>query len=198
MPIELVKRGQSVELQKDNPNLKAINLCLGWDLQRYSGRDPFDLDVSVFALTASGRCRDDRDIVFYGQLRHESGAIIHSGDNRDGAGDGDDEVIRINLDQVPADIVKIVGVVSIYKWKERNQNFGQVDNSYVRVDDADTGAKLYQYDLNEKFSTQTGVKLFEVYRYEGQWKIRFVGDGYNEGLGGFVREYGLTIKGMDV
>jgi tellurium resistance protein TerD len=199
--IELVKRGQSVELQKDGANLTVINVCLSWDTQRYSGREPFDLDVSVFALNASGKCRDDRDIVFYGQQKHESGAIIHSGDNRDGTGDGDDEVITIDLTKVPTDVTRIVGVVSIYDWKNRNQNFGSLNAAHVRIDDATkTGpdSKLFQYDLVEKFGVQTGVKLLEIYRYEGAWKAKFVADGYDTGLGGFVREYGLTIKGLDV
>ncbi|MNW28109.1 General stress protein 16U [compost metagenome] len=196
--IELIKRGTSVNLQKDNPNVNLFNIALSWGEQRYDQRHPFDLDVSVFLLSSSGLCRDDRDIVFYGQLKHESGAVEHSGDERTGASAGDDEVIRVDLSKIPAGIERIVGVVSIYDWNARKQNFGQVSGASARVDNGETGEQLYKYNLEDDFSTQTGVKLFEFKKVDGSWRFKAIGEGYNAGLGGFVKEYGLVIKGLDI
>src|SRR5579875_1537735 len=130
MAVELMKRGQSVDLLKKDPTLNHVAIALGWGQQVYDGRHPFDLDVSLFLLNSAGKCRDDRDLVFYNNPRHESGAVIHSGDERTGASEGDDEVITIYLDKIPADIERVVGVVTIYDWKARGQNFGQVRNAY--------------------------------------------------------------------
>lgn len=198
MAIELIKRGTSVDLLKKDPNLTAINIALSWGQQKYDGRHPFDLDISVFLLAANGKCRDDRDIIFYGQLAHESGAVIHSGDERTGAQEGDDEIIRVNLNQIPAEIERIVGVVSIYDWKNRTQNFGQVSGAFSRVDNADSGEQLYKYNLEDDFSTQTSVKLFELKKVDGSWRFKAVGEGFSDGLGGFVKEFGLVIKGLEI
>lgn len=198
MAIELVKRGVSIDLLKDNANLKVANIALSWGANKYDGNEDFDLDVTLFCLTAEGKCRDDRDIVFYGQLKHESGAVIHSGDERTGAKEGDDEVITIDFAKIPAEIERVVGVVSIYKWEERGQNFGMVQGAKARVDNAETGEPLYQYNLEDNFSSQTGVKLFEFKRVDGSMRFKVLAEGYNSGLGGFVTEYGLKIKGMNV
>jgi tellurium resistance protein TerD len=196
--IELLKRGASVELLKKDPNLKSINICLQWGSQAYDGRHPFDLDISVFLLASNGKCRDDRDLVFYGNLAHESNAVIHSGDERTGGKEGDDEVIRVNLTEIPTEIERIVGVVSIYDWKNRNQNFGQVSGASVRVDNAESGEGLYKYNLEDDFSQQTSVKLFELKKVEGSWRFKAIGEGFNDGLGGFVKEFGLVVKGLEI
>lgn len=195
MAIELVKRGGSVELLKKDPTLEVLNVCLGWETNKYDGRHDFDLDVTVFAVNEHGKCRDDRDMIFYNNTKHDSGSIIHSGDERSGAKNGDDEIIEIDLAKVPSDIQKIVGVITIYDAKNRNQNFGQVSKAYCRLDNKKSGEQLFKYDLSEEFGLQTAVKVFEVYRYNGQWKFKAVGDGYEAGLAEFVEEFGLGVKG---
>lgn len=194
MAIELVKRGGSVDLLKKDATLEVLNVCLKWDSNKYDGKGDFDVDATIFCLTDAGVCRDDQDIVFYNNLTHVSGAIVHSGDERTGSKDGDDEVIAIDLKNVPAHIQKIVGVITIDKAEARRQNFGDISNARCRLDNKKSGEKLFEYDLSEEFSIQTAAKIFEVYRYNGSWKFKAVADGYQEGLDKFVREYGLAVK----
>lgn len=193
MSISLVK-GQKIDLTKGNAGLKKVVFALGWDTNRYDGDAEFDLDVSAFFTDDSGKVTGEQDFVFYGQPQHPSGALIYSGDNRTGDGDGDDEVINIKLDQVPVDYETIAVTVTIYDAENRLQNFGMVENAYIRVVDADTGEELMRFDLSEDFSTETALVVAEIYRHNGEWKFKAVGGGYSGGLKSLCSQYGIDAE----
>lgn len=184
-----LEKGQKVDLTKTNPNLKKIMLGLGWDIKKLDAGKDFDLDASAFLLNKSGKTQNEKDFVFYNNLKHESGAVIHSGDNRTGAGEGDDEIITIEFGKVPSNVDKIVFVITIFQAGERKQNFGMVSNSFVRVVDADTNTELMRYNLGEEFSIETGVVICEVYRYNNEWKFGAIGSGYKGGLDELIKNY---------
>ena len=188
-----LKKGQKVDLTKTNPGLKEILVGLGWDVNKYDGGKDFDLDSSVFMLNANGKVRDDDDFVFYGNLKHKSGAVEHMGDNLTGKGEGDDEQIKIDLSKVPADIEKIDFTVTIYEAEERHQNFGQVENAFIRVVNSVTNEELIRYDLGEDFSIETAVVIGELYRNKGEWKFNAIGSGFGGGLASLGKNYGVNV-----
>ena len=188
-----LKKGQKVDLTKTNPGLKEILIGLGWDTNKYDGGSDFDLDSSVFLLGASGKVASDDDFVFYGNLKHKSGAVEHMGDNLTGAGEGDDEQIKIDLSKVPAEVEKIDFTVTIYEAEERKQNFGQVENAFIRVMDATNNKELIRYDLGEDFSIETAVVIGELYRNKGEWKFNAIGSGFSGGLASLGRNYGVNV-----
>ena len=192
MAVSLAK-GQKVDLTKTNPGLKDIMVGLGWDTNKYDGGKDFDLDASVFMLGANGKVRSDADFVFYGNLKHDSGSVEHMGDNLTGAGEGDDEQIKIALDKVPADVEKIDFTVTIYEAEQRKQNFGQVENAFIRVVNAATGEELIRYDLGEDFSVETAVVVGELYRNKGEWKFNAIGSGFEGGLASLGRNYVVDV-----
>ena len=179
-----LKKGQKVDLTKTNPGLKEILVGLGWDTNRYDGGKDFDLDTSIFLLGASGKVNSDEDFVFYGNLKHVSGSVEHLGDNLTGAGSGDDEQIKIDLSKVPANVEKIDFTVTIYEADTRNQNFGQVENAFIRVVNSATGEELIRYDLSEDFSVETAVIV---------GKFNAVGSGFEGGLPALGRNFGVSI-----
>ena len=186
-----LKKGQKVDLTKSNPGLKSITVGLGWDVNQYDSGTDFDLDASAFMLGANGRVTSDADFIFYGNANHPSGSVKYGGDNRTGAGEGDDEQIFIDLSLVPANIEKIDFTVTIYEAAERRQNFGQVSNAFVRIVDNATGAELIRYDLEEDFSIETAVVVGQLYRHNGEWKFNAVGSGYQGGLEALCANYGI-------
>jgi len=187
--INLIK-GQKLDLTK-GVSLKNIKVALGWDAQANNG-DEFDLDASVFCCNEKGKSINDTDFIFYKNLSHPSGAIIHTGDDLTGEKDGDDEVIIVNLYEIPPSISILDFVVTIYDAEDRRQNFGQVNNAYVRLLDMDKNDKeLLRFDLGEDFSLETGVSVCKIYRKDKEWKFEAVGAGYNNGLFGFVKDHGL-------
>jgi tellurium resistance protein TerD len=188
-----LKKGQKVDLTKTNPGLKEILVGLGWDTNRYDGGKDFDLDTSIFLLGASGKVNSDEDFVFYGNLKHVSGSVEHLGDNLTGAGSGDDEQIKIDLSKVPANVEKIDFTVTIYEADTRNQNFGQVENAFIRVVNSATGEELIRYDLSEDFSVETAVIVGELYRNKGEWKFNAVGSGFEGGLAALGRNFGVSL-----
>lgn len=188
-----LKKGQKVDLTKTNPGLKNILIGLGWDTNKYDGGKDFDLDASVFLLGASGKVASDDDFVFYGNLKHKSGAVEHLGDNLTGAGEGDDEEIKIDLSKVPAEVEKIDFTVTIYEAEERKQNFGQVENAFIRVMDATNNKELIRYDLGEDFSIETAVVIGELYRNKGEWKFNAIGSGFSGGLASLGKNYGVNV-----
>ena len=192
MGITLAK-GQKVDLTKSNPGLKNIVVGLGWDVNKYDGGFSFDLDTAAFLTGANGKVTADTDFVFYNNLRHPSGSVTHLGDNLTGIGDGDDEQIKVALDQVPANIEKIAFTVTIHEAMERSQNFGQVSNSYIRVMDEANGTELIRYDLGEDFSIETAIVVGELYRHNGEWKFNAVGSGYQGGLAALCNNFGINI-----
>lgn len=190
MPINLTK-GQKVDLTKGNPGLKDILVGLGWDVNAFDSGSDFDLDAAAFMLGADGQCPSDQEFVFYGNLTHTSGAVNHMGDNLTGAGDGDDEQIRIDLSKVPANIEKIAFTVTIYEAEARRQNFGQVSNAYIHLMDESNGTELIRYDLGEDFSIETAVVVGELYRNNGEWKFNAIGSGFQGGLAALCAHFGI-------
>lgn len=189
----VLKKGQKIDLTKGNPSLTKITVGLGWDTNAYDGGYDFDLDASVFMVGKSGRVEHDEDFIFYNNLKHPSGSVEHTGDNRTGEGDGDDESVVVDLPKVPDYIDKIAFTVTIYDAKARNQNFGQVSNSYVRVVDENNGSEVLRYDLGEDFSIETAIVVCEIYRYNGEWKFNAIGSGFEGGLEALCKNYGLNV-----
>ncbi|OCA88746.1 TerD family protein [Pseudobacillus wudalianchiensis] len=190
MAISLSK-GQKVDLTKGNPGLKNITVGLGWDTNKYDGGHSFDLDSSVFLLNGAGKCESEKDFIFYNNLEGGNGSVVHTGDNLTGEGDGDDEQVKISLADVPASIEKIAFTITIHDAEQRNQNFGQVSNSYVRIVNTENNEELIRYDLGEDFSIETAVVVGELYRHNGEWKFNAIGSGYQGGLASLVKDYGL-------
>ncbi|MDR3091624.1 MAG: TerD family protein [Clostridiales bacterium] len=187
-----LQKGQKVDLTKTNPGLAKIVVGLGWDTNKYDGGSDFDLDASVFLLNGAGKAASEKDFVFYGNKKHESGSVEHTGDNLTGAGDGDDEQIKVDLSLVPASVEKIDFAVTIHQAEERKQNFGQVSNAFIRIFDETTGAGLISYDLGEDFSTQTAVIVGELYRNAGEWKFNAVGNGFEGGIKALCKNFGMA------
>lgn len=193
MSISLVK-GQKIDLTKGSSGLKKVVFGLGWDTNRYDGNVDFDLDASVFMTKENGKVGSDDDFIFYGNLEHRTKSVVHTGDNRTGDGDGDDEVIKVNFENIPSDYTKLSVAVTIYDADNRLQNFGMVNNAYVRVADEETGEELIRYDLSEDFSTETAIVVAEIYKKNGEWKFKAVGSGYNGGLAALCRQYGIDAE----
>lgn len=189
MPISL-KKGQKVDLTKTNPGLTKICIGLGWDVNKYDGGSAFDLDTAAFLLGENGKVREQGDFVFYSNLSHASGAVVHQGDNLTGEGEGDDEQIIVDLSKVPADVTRIAFTATIYDAEERRQNFGQVSNAYIRVMD-DSNKELIRYDLGEDFSIETAVVVGELYRNGSEWKFNAIGSGFQGGLKALCANYGI-------
>ena len=193
MPVCLSK-GQKVNLTKDNPGLQKVIVGLGWDLNRYDTGGDFDLDAAVFMLTESGKVSRQEDFVFYGNPKDPSGAVQHMGDNRTGAGEGEDEQIIIDLSKVPDNITKIAITVTIYDAEGRRQNFGQVNNSFIRLYNEQNNQELLRYDLEEDFSIETAAVFGELYKHNGEWKFNSIGSGYQGGLAALCTGYGVETE----
>ncbi|KAA0995978.1 TerD family protein [Pseudomonas sp. ANT_J12] len=187
-----LQKGGNLSLSKTDPSLTKILVGLGWDPRATDGTE-FDLDASAFLLGANGKVRGDADFIFYNQLKSADGSIEHTGDNRTGAGDGDDEVLKIDLSRVPADIDKIAFTVTIHDADARKQNFGQVGGSFIRVVNEISGAEIVRYDLAEDASTETAMIFAELYRNNGEWKFRAVGSGFAGGLKALANSYGMNF-----
>lgn len=192
MAVSLAK-GQKVDLTKTNPGLKEVLIGLGWDTNKYDGGSEFDLDSAAFLLGANGKVTSDGDFVFYNNLKHASGSVQHLGDNLTGAGEGDDEQLKIDLSKVPEAIQKIDFTVTIHEADTRKQNFGQVENAFIRVVNAATNEELIRYDLGEDFSVETAVVVGELYRHSGEWKFQAIGSGFSGGLAALGRNFGVNL-----
>ncbi|MDE6708543.1 MAG: TerD family protein [Oscillospiraceae bacterium] len=188
-----LSKGQKVNLTKENPGLSQIMIGLGWDVNQYDGGYNFDLDAAAFLLGDNGKVICDADFIFYGNKEHNSGAVVYGGDNLTGEGDGDDEVIFIDLSKIPANITRIAFTVTIYDADSRNQNFGQVNNSYIHVVNQANGTELVHFDLGEDFSIETAVVVAELYRHNNEWKFNATGSGYSGGLAALCRSYGVNV-----
>ena len=191
MGVTLAKGG-NVSLTKVAPNLTEAQVGLGWDVRTTTGLD-FDLDASALLLGAGGKVLSDGHFVFYNQLASPEGSVRHTGDNRTGEGEGDDEVIEVDLLSVPEQCQRIVFAVSIHDADARRQNFGQVVNAFIRLVNRADGSEVVRYDLSEDASTETAMVFGEVYRYSGEWKFRAVGQGYATGLLGIAQDFGVDV-----
>lgn len=185
-------KGANISLDKEAPGLTKILIGLGWDTRSTDGED-FDLDASVFLLGESGKVRGDHDFIFYNQLKSSDGSVEHTGDNRTGEGEGDDEAVKVNLSQVPAEVTKLSVVATIHDATARKQNFGMVQNAFIRIVDDSNGREISRYDLAEDCSVETAMIFGEVYRHGGEWKFRAVGQGYQGGLAALARNFGVNV-----
>ena len=191
MAISLTKGG-NVNLSKEAPNLTNMAVGLGWNPRATDGQ-AFDLDAVAFLVNESGKVRTDADFIFFNNLKSSDGSVEHTGDNRTGEGDGDDEVIKVDLSKVPADVSKVVFCAVIYDGQARNQNFGQVANAYIRIVNTQGGAEVARYDLSEDSSTETAMIFGELYKNNGEWKFRAVGQGFAGGLGPLAQSHGVAV-----
>ncbi|MDX2705972.1 TerD family protein [Streptomyces sp. PA03-6a] len=191
MGVTLAKGG-NVSLTKAAPNLTNVLIGLGWDARSTTGA-PFDLDASAL-LCGSGRVLGDEYFVFYNNLKSPEGSVEHTGDNLTGDGEGDDEVLLVDLSAVPERVDKIVFPVSIYDADARGQTFGQVSNAFIRVVNQTDQSELARYDLSEDASSETAMIFGELYRYGGEWKFRAVGQGYASGLRGIALDFGVNVS----
>lgn len=189
MAISLTK-GQNVALDK---GLNNVHVGLGWDARDTTG-ETFDLDASCFLLDGSGKVRKDADFIFYNQLKSPCGSVEHTGDNLTGDGDGDDEVIQVRLDKVPADVQRIVFVVTIHESATKKQTFGQVDNAVIRIVNNDSNEETARYELTEDASINTAMIFGELYRKDGAWKFKAIGQGYSHGLLEVAKGYGVKVS----
>ena len=191
MAISLTKGG-NVNLSKEAPNLTNMAVGLGWNPRATDGQ-AFDLDAVAFLVNESGKVRADADFIFFNNLKSSDGSVEHTGDNRTGEGDGDDEVIKVDLSKVPADVSKVVFCAVIYDGQARNQNFGQVANAYIRIVNTQGGTEVARYDLSEDSSTETAMIFGELYKNNGEWKFRAVGQCFAGGLGPLAQSHGVAV-----
>ncbi|MHA3097441.1 TerD family protein [Acinetobacter brisouii] len=187
-----LNKGGNLSLSKTDPSLTQVLVGLGWDARATDGVD-FDLDASAFLLGANDKVRGEHDFIFYNQPRSPEGSVEHTGDNRTGAGDGDDESLKIDLTRLPADVQKIIFTVTIHDAEARRQNFGQVQNAFIRILNNTSQHEIVRFDLNEDYSTETAMVFGELYRHNGEWKFRAVGQGYAGGLRMMCHQYGINI-----
>jgi tellurium resistance protein TerD len=188
-----IAKGGNVSLSKEAPGLTKILIGLGWDARATDGAD-FDLDASAFLLAESGKVRSDSDFIFYNQLKSSDGSVEHTGDNLTGEGEGDDEAIKVDLSRVPAEIQRIAVAVTIHDADNRKQNFGMVQNAFIRVVNDSDNKEIARYDLSEDYSTETALIFGEVYRHGAEWKFRAVGQGFQGGLAPLARNYGVNAS----
>jgi tellurium resistance protein TerD len=187
-----LQKGGNISLSKTAPELKNVLIGLGWDARATNG-DDFDLDASMFLLNDKGKVRGDADFIFYNQLHSSCGSVEHTGDNRTGDGDGDDEQLKVFLDKVPAVVNKLAITVTIHDAIARKQNFGQVSDAYVRIANLDNDIEIARFDLTEDYSTETAMVFGEIYRHNGEWKFKAVGQGYTGGLEAMCNQYGVNV-----
>jgi tellurium resistance protein TerD len=187
-----LQKGGNVNLSKEAPGMKKMQVGLGWNVRATDG-DAFDLDGSGFLLSASGKVRSDADFIFYNQAKSVDGSVQHSGDNRTGAGDGDDESIVVELDKVPADVDKIAVCVTIHDGEAKRQNFGMISGAYIRCVDAGTNTEVARFDLSEDYSVETAMIFGEIYRNNGEWKFKAIGQGFKGGLAPLAKNFGVNV-----
>ncbi|MDR2141785.1 MAG: TerD family protein [Deltaproteobacteria bacterium] len=192
MAVTLIK-GQNISLSGEVPGLKSVYVGLGWDPRDTVG-DDFDLDASVFLLNDKNVVQKDEDFIFYGNLKSLDGSVEHTGDNLTGGGEGDDEVIKVNLEVVPSSIHKLIFTVTIYEADKRSQNFGMVSNAFIRIVNQVDNREITRFDLSEDLSVETAMIFGEIYRHKNDWKFRAVGQGFAGGLAALCRHYGVDVE----
>ena len=192
MAINLSKGG-NINLSKTAPTMSKVDLGLGWNPRATDGK-AFDLDAVAFLTGEDGKVRLDGEFIFFNQKVSPCGSVTHSGDNRTGDGDGDDETISVDLSKVPQEVAKIVFAVTIHEGQQNSQNFGMVDKAYIRVINQDANAEeLARFDLSEDGSTEVAMIFGELYRHSGEWKFKAVGQGFSGGLGALAASYGVAV-----
>jgi len=175
--------------QREVINAPKFTIGLGWDTNSSSTGAAFDLDASVFILGDNKKLVADEYFVFYNNLTSPDGAVEHTGDNLTGAGDGDDEQIKVDLSKIDGRVSEICVVVTIHEAENRRQNFGQVRNSFVRIVNTDTNEVVLKYELEEDFSIETAVEFGRIYKRNNEWKFEAVGVGMKGGLQDYLNKY---------
>lgn len=187
-----LQKGGNISLSKEAPSMSKMIVGLGWDVRATDGA-AFDLDGSAFLLGENGKVRSDADFIFYNQSKSTDGSVEHTGDNRTGEGEGDDEQIVVDLSRVPADISKIAVTVTIHEADVRGQNFGMISSAFIRCVDANNQSEIARFDLSEDASVETAMIFGEIYRHNGDWKFKAIGQGFKGGLGALAKNYGVNI-----
>ena len=179
-----LQKGQKVDLTKGNSGLKRLIVGLGWDAAKRTGffsrTQTIDCDAEAILLRTGGKLTNKNDVVFYNHLRHESGCVIHQGDNLTGDGDGDDEQIMVYLQDMPSVYERVVITVTIYQANAKKQHFGMIKNAYIRIVNADNGQELCRYNLSDNYDGKTAMIFGEIYRHNGEWKFSAIGEGTND------------------
>ena len=188
-----LSKGQKIDLTKTNPGLTQVMIGLGWDINKYDGGHDFDLDAAAFLLDQNGKANSEDDFIFYNHKADAANSVVHAGDNLTGIGEGDDEVLTVDLSKVPANVARISFTVTIHEADTRNQNFGQVENAYIRVLNQANGEELLHFDLGEDFSIETAIIVAELYRHGSEWKFNAIGSGFSGGLAALCRNFGLNV-----
>lgn len=196
MAINLTKGGR-INLSKEAPTMSRVRVGLSWDVNATDTGKEFDLDVTAFVLKngadSKPKCLNENYMVFYNNLRTSDGGVVHTGDNRTGDSDGDDESIVVDTQKLTADAEEISFIVTIHEADERRQNFGQVRNAKIKLYNDETNELVTQYDLEEDFSIETAIQFGSMYRKDGSWNFKAVGAGYKLGLAAFCSGYGLDV-----
>ena len=188
----LLKKGGNISLSQTDSNLRHILIGLGWEARLTDGA-PFDLDATAFMVGENGKVRNDEDFIFYHKLESECGSVVHTGDDAVGGGGGDDEALKIDFDKVPDAIKRVIICVTIYEADARGQNFGQVDNAFMRIVNLDNNIEIARFDLTEDYSTETAMIFGEVYRHNNEWKFKAVGQGFSGGLESLCHKFGVQV-----
>ncbi len=188
----LLKKGGNISLSQTDSNLRHILIGLGWEARLTDGA-PFDLDATAFMVGENGKVRNDEDFIFYYKLESECGSVVHTGDDAVGGGGGDDEALKIDFEKVPDAIKRVIICVTIYEADERGQNFGQVDNAFMRIVNLDNNIEIARFDLTEDYSTETAMIFGEVYRHNNEWKFKAVGQGFSGGLESLCHKFGVQV-----
>ncbi len=185
-----LNKGGNVSLSRTAPNISKILVGLGWEARQTTG-DDFDLDASVFMVQENGKVRSDEDFIFYGQLSSTCGSVVHTGDDQTGAGDG--EAVKVDLAKVPQNIQRLVVSVTIHDADARRQNFGMVRDAFIRIVNLDNDNEIARFDLSEDYGTETALIFGEVYRHNGEWKFKAVGQGFAGGLERMATSFGVNV-----
>ncbi|MBK67644.1 MAG: chemical-damaging agent resistance protein C [Rickettsiales bacterium] len=195
-------QGQEASVTEKDPALKHVAVGLGWDVRQvdneFSGDDKqadYDLDASAFLLNNFGRIRHEKDFVFYNNMRCDEGCVALTKDNQTGVGEGDDEIIEVELKEVPFDITRIAFAASIHNAIDRQQNFGMIENAFIRVVNKETDVEIVRYDLSGDFSAFNAIILGELYRVGSDWVFIAKGEGYKGALGEVARSFDVNVRG---
>ncbi|MDX7998045.1 TerD family protein [Xenorhabdus sp. Reich] len=191
MAVSLVKGG-NVSLTKEAPTMNVAMVGLGWDARVTDGQ-AFDLDASVFMVGEDNKVLSDANFIFFNNKLSPCGSVEHQGDNTTGEGDGDDEQVKVDLTKVPANAKKLVFAVTIYDAEGRKQNFGMVNNSFIRIYNNDNNVEIARFDLSEDASIETAMIFGELYRHNSEWKFKAIGQGFSGGLSALASQHGVNV-----
>lgn len=186
-----LKKGKNISLTKESPKLKEILIGLGWDV---GDLESFDLDASLFMLTKKGIVKNEDDFIFYNNLESSCKSVKHTGDNRTGAGEGDDETLQVNLKKVPDYVEKLVVTVTIHEAEHRHQDFSKVKGSYIRILNLEDSKEICRFDLTEDSKGENAIIFGEIYRDEDDWKFKAIGQWVKGGLRKLCQSYGIEVQ----